>query len=483
MDGAFNSNIYFGNIENALEIISKLELIADDLDQKFLYPTIAKEIKRGDLDGASEASQLLGLENHDVFLKEILSAWNSAFLDQKGNALSKLDAYSKDNINSSEVFYYLKIHALLVASYFNDQSEIENRYKEIIHDLDKIPPRFYIFIAKVLYDKIDQDKAKNFLLANLPENQDFEVYIDLLKDDSQINQLGLFANVFFEMGYIVARSEGLFNSIPFFWYSLYINEKNTEARLILSSFYSNMDQKGFALKLLEDNRHKSPSWIILNFEKSYLYEEMNNIDLAISSLEKFRKDERYRTNALLRISNIYRRNENYQRSLNILNSIQINENSPPEIYYYKSLNLVMIKDWENAIKSFDVLLEKYPESPEILNFVGYTLVDRNVRLKEGIDLIKKAVSAEPQNGFYLDSLGWAYFKLGEIDKAIIYLERSVELEPQEMEITDHLGDAYWQVKRHKEAELVWKRALTLSGNRDIYERIEMKLKRYFKNEK
>ena len=105
MDGAFNSNIYFGNIENALEIISKLELIADDLDQKFLYPTIAKEIKRGDLDGASEASQLLGLENHDVLLKEILSAWNSAFLDQKGNALSKLDAYSKDNINSSATLY------------------------------------------------------------------------------------------------------------------------------------------------------------------------------------------------------------------------------------------------------------------------------------------------------------------------------------------------------------------------------------------
>ena len=97
--------------------------------------------------------------------------------------------------------------------------------------------------------------------------------------------------------------------------------------------------------------------------------------------------------------------------------------------------------------------------------------------------LKKAVSKEPQNGFYLDSLGWAYFKLGKIDKAIIYLERSVELEPQEMEITDHLGDAYWEVKRYKEAELVWKRALTLSGNKDIYKRIEMKLKRYFKNER
>ena len=483
LDGAFNSNIYFGKIENALEIISKIELLVDNSDQKFLYPTIAEEIRRGDLSGAFEVSQLLGLENHNVLLKEILSAWNAAFLGQKGNSLSKLDSFSKDKINSSEIFYYLKIHALLIASYFNDQSEIENRYKEIIHNLDKIPPRYYLFIAKVVYDKIDQDQAKNFLATNLPQNLDFEVYIDLINDDSQINQFSLLANVFFEMGYIVARSEGLFNSIPFFWYSLYINEKNTEARLILSSFYSNMNQKKFALKLLDDNLHKSPSWVILNFEKSYLYEEMNNVDLAISLLEKFKKDERFRTKALLRISNIYRRNENYKSSLNTLNSIQIKDNTSPEIYYYKSLTFVMLKDWQNAIKSFDILLEKYPESPEVLNFVGYTLVDRNVRLKEGIDLIKKAVSNEPQNGFYLDSLGWAYFKLGEINKAIIYLERSVELEPQEMEITDHLGDAYWEVKRYKEAELVWKRALTLSGNKDIYKRIEMKLKRYFKNER
>ena len=167
LDGAFNSNIYFGKIENALEIISKIELVVDDLDQRFLYPTIAEEVRRGDLDGAFEVSQLLGLENHNVFLKEILSAWNSAFLGQKGNSLSKLDSFSKDKINSSEYFYYIKIHALLISSYFNDQSEVENRYKEILHNLDKIPPRYYFFIAKVVYDKIGQDQAKNFLATNL----------------------------------------------------------------------------------------------------------------------------------------------------------------------------------------------------------------------------------------------------------------------------------------------------------------------------
>ena len=167
------------------------------------------------------------------------------------------------------------------------------------------------------------------------------------------------------------------------------------------------------------------------------------------------------------------------KSIEILNKIDLSKEENPVVYYYKSLNLVLLKDWKNAIKSFDVLLEKYPNNPEISNFVGYTLVDRNIRLKEGIELIKNAVSQEPQNGFYLDSLGWAYYKLNDFKKAIIYLERAIELEPQEMEITDHLGDAYFKTGRQKEAKLVWERALSLHGGKDLSENIRKKLSKNF----
>ena len=119
----------------------------------------------------------------------------------------------------------------------------------------------------------------------------------------------------------------------------------------------------------------------------------------------------FKDKALLRISNIYRRNDDFTKSIEILNKIDLSRKEHPEVYYYKSLNLVLLKDWENAIKSFDILLKKYPKNPEISNFVGYTLVDRNIRLKEGIELIKYAVSQEPQNGFYLDSLGWLIISL------------------------------------------------------------------------
>ena len=178
--------------------------------------------------------------------------------------------------------------------------------------------------------------------------------------------------------------------------------------------------------------------------------------------------------SLLRISNIYRRNGDYRKSLKIIEEIDTSK-SLPEIYYYKSLNLVLLKEWGRAIESFDSLLEVYPNNAEISNFVGYSLVDRNVRLEEGINLIKFAVSKEPRNGFYIDSLGWAYYQLGEFSKAITYLERALEIEPQEIEINDHLGDAYFKVGRKKEARLVWKRALTLKGKPELFENIKLKL--------
>ena len=87
--------------------------------------------------------------------------------------------------------------------------------------------------------------------------------------------------------------------------------------------------------------------------------------------------------------------------MEFLEKIDLSKIKSPEVYYYKSLNLVLLKDWENAIESFDILLKNYPNNPEISNFVGYTLVDRNIRLDEGIDLINFAVSKEPQNGFFL----------------------------------------------------------------------------------
>jgi tetratricopeptide (TPR) repeat protein len=102
-----------------------------------------------------------------------------------------------------------------------------------------------------------------------------------------------------------------------------------------------------------------------------------------------------------------------------------------------------------------------PDRPELLNFLGYAWVNRGVRVQEGLALIQRAADARPDQGYIIDSLGWAYFRLGQMDKAIEYLERAAELSPTDSEVIDHLGDAYWRAGRETEARFEWTAALDL----------------------
>ena len=477
LENALWANIYLGNINRALKIISDVELLTDEFDQEFLYPTIVELIRRNELNSAAEISNLLGIEEHDIFIKNMVQIWDHVQKNQKANALSKLQNYTKITKKDSDIYFFLKVQSLIIYAYFDEYDEIINLYEELKQKLNIIPSRFYTSIAKIIHDKIDSEMAKVFLNDKLPKNLDLGLTIENLKKIETIELPNILSNVFYECGYLVAKSEGLLKSVPHFWFSLHLNNNNQNSRLVLSSFFSEIDQNDLALEILNKNKIKSSSWIISEFEKSYLLEKKGDYKLAISIIDKISNIDDFKDRAYLRISNIYRRNDDFKKSIEILNKIDLSKEENPVVYYYKSLNLVLLKDWKNAIKSFDILLKKYPNNPEISNFVGYTLVDRNIRLKEGIELIKFAVSQEPQNGFYLDSLGWAYYKLNDLKKAIVYLERAIELEPQEMEITDHLGDAYFKRGRLKEAKLVWERALSLNGDKELSEKIRKKLEK------
>ena len=478
LENAFHSNVYLGRIGNALKIIAKMELLSDNLDKEFFYPTISEQLRRNDLSSALEISNDLGFENHAVLISKMINVWNYVSKEQKANAFMHLDRFIEESKLNTEVYYYLKVQGLIIASYFDDAQEITYRYNDLKDRIKEIPNRHYIDISKVIYEKINQEKAKQFLITNLPKNLDLDFSINNINKNNGHNFSYYLSKVFYEAGFIVARSQGYLNSIPYFWYSLHINKDNNQSRLMLSSFFSNINQVDIALDILNGILVKSPSWAITEFEKSFLYEQQGKINLAISLMENLERNTDFSTKSLLRISNIHRRNGDYRKSLQIIDKIKTPK-SFPEIYYYRSLNLVLLEEWEKAIESFDTLLEVYPNNAEISNFVGYTLIDRNIRLEEGINLIKFAVNQEPRNGFFIDSLGWAYYQLGKFSKAINYLERAIEIEPQEIEITDHLGDAYYKIGRIEEAKLVWKRALTLKGKPKILENIKLKLKNNF----
>ncbi|MGE5546835.1 MAG: tetratricopeptide repeat protein [Solirubrobacterales bacterium] len=117
--------------------------------------------------------------------------------------------------------------------------------------------------------------------------------------------------------------------------------------------------------------------------------------------------------------------------------------------------------WDKAEADFLKALELRPDQPDVLNYLGYSWVDKGVKLEQGRAMVEKAVELRPKDGAIVDSLGWALYRLGDFQGAVKHLERAIELKPEDPTINDHLGDAYWQVGRAAEATFQWKRALTL----------------------
>lgn len=144
-------------------------------------------------------------------------------------------------------------------------------------------------------------------------------------------------------------------------------------------------------------------------------------------------------------------------------------------YYVRGIANERAKLWPAAEADFLKALDLNPDQPSVLNYLGYSWIDMDLNLDEALGMIEKAVEAQPQDGYVVDSLGWAFYKLGRIDEAVETLERAVMLRPNDAEINDHLGDAYWKAGRHLEAQFQWKVAQSVDEVGNVAERVGPKL--------
>lgn len=180
--------------------------------------------------------------------------------------------------------------------------------------------------------------------------------------------------------------------------------------------------------------------------------------------------------AKITYADLLRANERYEESANVLSSI-IAERTASDwrLLYMRGVAYERASRWPEAEKDLQMALSLQPDEPELLNYLGYSWIDRGERLAEALGMVERAVAANPQSGAMIDSLGWAHYRLGDYKKAVELLEQAVELEAGDPEINNHLGDAYWRVGRRIEADYQWRRVLTLDPDTRIKADVEDKL--------
>lgn len=144
-------------------------------------------------------------------------------------------------------------------------------------------------------------------------------------------------------------------------------------------------------------------------------------------------------------------------------------------FYSRGICHDRLKDWPAAEKDLRKALRLSPDQAQVLNYLGYSWVEQNKNLRQGLQLIEKAVRLQPGEGYIVDSLGWAHYKLGNFKLAVLHLERAVALQPGDPTLNDHFGDALWRVGREREARFQWDQAIILKPEPEELERIKVKL--------
>jgi tetratricopeptide (TPR) repeat protein len=262
--------------------------------------------------------------------------------------------------------------------------------------------------------------------------------------------------------------------------ALYLEPNHALALVSLADLYEVMKKPALAIKVFERVPATSPLKHNVEIQLALDLDQLERTDEAKKHLEKVIAAKPDDMEAVIALANIQRERkqydgcaETYGKAISLLaQPVKSNWTT----FYFRGICYERSKQWAKAELDFKKALDLYPNEPRVLNYLGYSWIDQGVHLDEGMDMIKKSVEQRPDDGYIVDSLGWAYYRLGNYDEAVKHLEHAVELKPVDPTINDHLGDVYWKVDRMLEAKFQWSHARDLKPEQDELAKIERKLK-------
>ena len=288
------------------------------------------------------------------------------------------------------------------------------------------------------------------------------------------------AEALYGLGASIGRRGGEDLALVYLQLALYLQPSHALALLSLADLYESLKKPDLAIQVYERVPSSSPLFRNAEIQLADDLDQLDRTDEAKKRLEHVISEHPKDTEAILSLGNIQRARKDFADCANTygkaIDTLPTPEKSNWVMFYFRGVCYERSHQWPSAEADMKKALELYPDQPLVLNYLGYSWVDQGVHLDEGMDMIRRAVEQRPDDGYIVDSLGWAYFRTGNYDEAVKNLERAVELKPDDPTINDHLGDAYWRVGRKLEAHFQWSHAKDLNPDKEDLPKIEAKLK-------
>jgi len=432
---------------------------------------------------------------YDQFIVPLLSAWT--YVGREGDpdsnrllALKKLEIIAKEP--SFRALY--NFHAGMINDYYGKNEEAQKHYEVIVNEESlemsfrtlQIITNFYLRTnqkdkAVALADKYHDDRFLTDMLARLATK---------VKSSEPATTKPIVVSPH------VGAAEALFSIAStlrqgiasvdlahmFISLSLYENPKYDLAKLLLADILEQREMYAAANNIYEEIDKKSEAYYTVQLKKAanfVLMDDYKSAELLLKAMDI----EGYQNYQLyLDLGDVLRVNDKQSEAIEYYNKAidKISTLSADNwvLFYALGISYEQDEQWDKAEESFLKALELSQNHYLVLNYLGYSWLKQNKNPEQAFEMIVDAYNQSPNDGHILDSIGWAFYRLGLYKQAIVYMEKAAELEPANAVISNHLGDAYWFVGRKNEAGFQWNHVLSMKDDtKEVdYDEVKEKIK-------
>jgi tetratricopeptide (TPR) repeat protein len=412
----------------------------------------------------------------------LLTAWTYAGEKQTRRALAALDRLSGEGFSVLRDY-----HAALIADIAGDRAEADKRFKSML-SADRTVLRLVDAYARFLSSHGENESARRLYEAFDAAAPNHPIVMAALAEMNAGKKLEPLVRtpeegageVFYGLVSLGGRQADELAALIYLRLALALAPNNTLATFTLADIYERLKQEETAIDLYDSVPESSPLRVNADVQAALLLETLGKSKEASEHLQTVVEAHPKDADALTALANLQRSrklfNESAATYTRALALQQKPEKSQWLLYYYRGIANERRKDWPDAEKDLKKALELNPDQPLVLNYLGYSWVDQGINLDEAFRMLRRAVDLKGRDGYIVDSLGWAYYRLGRYDEAVAELEKAIDLKPSDPVINDHLGDAYWRVGRKLEAQFQWNHARDLGPDPDDLPRILDKIK-------
>jgi len=409
-----------------------------------------------------------GKNRSDDITATLLTAWSYAGSGNSKRAIEIIDGMK----GAEAIAVFRDYHAGLIADVAGNTTEADKRLKSAYQAESKTLRMVDVYgrylarrgrteEAKTVYREFDK------LLPRHPLVTDALQKLDAGKPlESAVPTVSAGASeVLYGLGAAGNRQGDEIAAMLYLRLALWLDDSNPLTTITLADIYDRLKQVERANDTYDLLPTASPLRRSADIQIALNLEQLERRPEAVEHLQKVLAAAPQDTEALSALGNIYRSRKDFERAGEVYSraiaSLDKIDNSHWSLYYFRGIAYERTKQWNKAEADFRKALELFPDQPLVLNYLGYSWVDQHMNLDEAFKMLKRAVEQRPTDGYIVDSLGWAYYRLGRYDEAVRLLEKAVELKPADPVINDHLGDAYWRVGRKLEATFQWNHARDL----------------------